>query len=48
MFEKSKEDWGSRAAKVGESIGGVVSELSDNMIVEDIFRPCLGLDFTLR
>ena len=45
LREKSKEDWEFRAAK--ESIGGLISELTDDMIVKDIFMSFLGLIFTL-
>ena len=36
MSEKSKEDWEFRAAKVRESVGGVISELTDDMVAKDI------------
>lgn len=47
LREKSKEDWEFRAAKVRESIGGMISELTDDMVVKDIFMSFLGLIFTL-
>lgn len=37
MSEKSKEDWEFRAAKVRESVEGVISGLTDDMVVKDIF-----------
>lgn len=36
MSEKSKEDGEFRAAKVRESVGGVISELTDDMVAKDI------------
>ena len=47
LREKSKEDWEFRAAKVTESIGGLINELTDDMIVKDIFMSFLGRIFTL-
>lgn len=47
MFE-TKENMRSSSTRIRERIRGVVSEISDNMIGKDIFRPFLGLDFTLR